>query len=350
MSMVLPREQTNAAPAISRRAMLALDRQHGAEVTPETDADFWLRVHRRAMACRFEITLSGEDSGFLEAARDALTEVDRVEDRLTVFRETSDLVDLNRRAARESVALDAEMMSVLSTCRRLSVETEGAFDPTSTPLSRCWGFLKREGRLPLQTEIEAARACVGINNVSFDANAATVRFQHDGTELNLGGIGKGYALDRVAALLVESGVEHALISAGGSSLRAVGGRGGGFRVDLCSPARKAPLVRLRLHDASLGTSGASLQFVEIEGHRYGHVIDPRTGWPASGVLSASVVADDAASADALSTAFLVGGEELARRYCETHANVAVFLTPDTPQGRTLLVGHHPGMRVEASTQ
>jgi thiamine biosynthesis lipoprotein len=348
MSMVLPREQTDAASAISRRAMLALERPRRPEVTPETDAGFWIRVHRRAMACRFEITLSGEDSVFLESARNALTEVDRVEDRLTVFRETSDLVDLNRRAARESVALDAEMMSLLSTCRRLSVETEGAFDPTSTPLSRCWGFLKREGRLPLQTEIEAARGCVGINKVSFDADAATVQFQRDGVELNLGGIGKGYALDRVAALLIESGVEHVLISAGGSSLRAIGGRGGGFRVDLCSPARASPLVRLRLHDASLGTSGASLQFVEVEGRRYGHVIDPRTGWPASGVLSASVVADDAASADALSTAFLVGGEELARRYCKTHTNVAVFITPDTPQGRTLLVGHHAGLRIEAS--
>ena len=91
-----------------------------------------------------------------------------------------------------------------------------------------------------------------------------------------------------------------------------------------------------------------MQFVEIEGRRYGHVIDPRTGWPARGVLSVSVVADDAASADALSTAFLVGGEELARRYCETHSKVAVFLTPDIPMAATLLVGRHPGLRLEAS--
>jgi thiamine biosynthesis lipoprotein len=340
--------QTAPFGKVSRRALLSFDRSDGRAFTPETDAGYWIRIQRRAMACRFEVTLSGEDSVFTPAARDALVEVDRIESRLTLFRETSDLVDLNRRAAREAVALDREFMSLLQACRALSVETEGAFDPTSAPLSRCWGFLKREGRLPAEDEIEAARACVGIDGLDLDLEASTVSFHREGVELNLGGVGKGYALDRVAKLLIECGVAHALISAGGSSLRALGGRGGGFRVDLCSPARDAPFARLRLRDASLGTSGASLQFVEVDGRRYGHVIDPRTGWPASGMLSASVVTDDALRADALSTAFLVGGEDLARRYCETHRNVAVFLTPDAPHAKTRLIGDHPGLRLEAA--
>ena len=348
MNMVLPSERTNPPRAISRRGLFSLDSPRDGVVTPESDAGFWLRVQHRAMACRFEITLSGEDSIFLETARDALGEVDRVEARLTVFRDASDLVDLNRRAAREPVALDAELLSLLETCRLLSAATEGAFDPTSTPLSRCWGFLTRQGRLPAETEIEAARACVGMDRVVFDHSAHAVRFSRPGIELNLGGVGKGYALDRVSRILMNGGVKHALVSAGGSSLRAVGGRGAGFRVDLASPARDTPLARLRLRGASLGTSGAGIQFVEIEGRRYGHVIDPRTGWPARGMLSVSVIADDATIADALSTAFLVGGEALARRYCQTHPNVAVFLTPDTPQAVTLLVGDHPGLRVEAA--
>jgi thiamine biosynthesis lipoprotein len=300
------------------------------------------------MACRFEITLSGEDAEFMETARRALAEADRVEDRLTVFRESSDLVDLNRRAALEPVALDAELMSLLSKCHSLSSDTEGAFDPTSTPLSRCWGFLRREGRLPTPAEIESARACVGMGAVVVDETARTVRFVREGIELNLGGIGKGYALDRIAGLLAFDGVRHALVSAGGSSVRALGGRGVGFSVDLSSPAREKPLARIRLRDASLGTSGAGIQFVEIEGTRYGHVIDPRTGWPSGGVLSVSVIADDAATADALSTAFLVGGEELARRYCETHADVAVFLTPDDLGAETVRVGRHRGLHVEAA--
>ncbi len=348
MTLVPHSERTSPPKAISRRAMLSLDLPHAAEHPPETDAGYWLRVHRRAMACRFEVTLSGEDSAFLEAARDALAEVERVEARLSVFRETSDLVDLNRRAGREAVPVDAEMMSLLRACQGLSAETEGAFDPTSTPLSRCWGFLMRDGRLPSQLEIAAARARVGISGVALDAGQGTVRFEREGLELNLGGIGKGYALDRGAERLRGFGVSHALLSAGGSSVRALGGRGAGFRVDVRSPAREAPLARLRLRSASLGTSGAGVQFVEVDGRRYGHVIDPRTGWPANGVLSASVVAGDASTADALSTAFLVGGEPLARRYCETHPNVAALITPDHPDAATLLVGRHPGMRLETA--
>lgn len=346
--MTLAPQSERVPNAISRRALLSLDLPSLPESAPETDAGYWLRVHRRAMACRFEVTLSGEDSAFLAAAKDALAELERLEARLSVFRETSDLVELNRRAAREAVPLDAEMMSLLRTCQALSVETEGAFDPTSTPLSRCWGFLMREGRLPTERELEAARARVGISGVAIDSARGTLRFLREGLELNLGGIGKGYALDRVAELLRGSGVRHALLSAGGSSVRALGGRGTGFRVDVCSPAREVPLCRLRLRSASLGTSGAGMQFVEIDGRRYGHVIDPRSGWPTAGVLSASVVTDDAASADALSTAFLVGGGELARRYCESHTNVAAFLTPDGPGAQTLLVGEHPGLRLEAA--
>jgi thiamine biosynthesis lipoprotein len=340
--------QTALRGKFSRRALLALDPSRGGEFTPESDSSYWIRIQRRAMACRFEVTLSGEDSPFTQAARDALLEVDRIESRLTMFRESSDLVDLNRRAAREAVNLDAEMLSLFQACRTLSAETEGAFDPTSTPLSRCWGFLKREGRRPAESEIESARACVGMTGLTLDGEASTVRFQREGVELNLGGVGKGYALDRVAKILIECGVEHALISAGGSSLRAIGGRGRGFRVDLCSPAREEPFARIRMRGASLGTSGAGLQFVEVEGRRYGHVIDPRTGWPASGMLSASVMTSDAMSADALSTAFLVGGEALARRYCEAHPNVAVFLTPDAPQAETILIGDHPGLHLEAA--
>lgn len=341
-------ERTHPPSAISRRALLSLDVPREPENSPDNDAGYWLRVHRRAMACRFEVTLSGEDSAFLEAARDALAEVERVEARLTVFRETSDLIELNRRAASEAVPVDSEMMSLLGLCQTLSAATEGAFDPTSTPLSRCWGFLMRDGRLPSQLEIEAARARVGIAGVALDCEQGTVRFLREGLELNLGGIGKGYALDRVAASLRGDGVSHALLSAGGSSVRALGGRGAGFRVDVRSPARETPLARLWLRQASLGTSGAGVQFVEIEGRRYGHVIDPRTGWPSSGVLSASVIADDAGTADALSTAFLVGGEQLARRYCETHPNVAALITPEHPDAATQLVGRHPGMRLEAA--
>jgi thiamine biosynthesis lipoprotein len=312
-----------------------------------TGADYWIRVHRRAMACRFEITLSGEDAGHVTAAREALDEVDRIEAALSVFRETSELVRVNREANLRATATDGDLFSLLLACARLHQETQGAFDVTSTPLSRTWGFLKREGRLPSPEEIASARARVGMDAVELVTERRTVRFLRPGMELNLGSIGKGHALARVGDLLRGRGVTDALVSAAGSSMLAMGGRDGGWVVDVRSrQIRRSRLARLTLRDCALGTSGAGEQFVDVAGRRYGHVLDPRTGWPAAGLISVSVVADDAAQADALSTAFLVGGLDLAERYCAAHPRTLVLVTPDDGSERPSVLGGHPGASLE----
>ena len=298
------------------------------------------------MACRFEITFDASDARFVPAAQAALNHVDTIEAQLTVFRETSDIADINRRAARESVSCDPSLFDLLSRCQVLSRHTDGAFDITSTPLSRCWGFLRREGRLPTSAEIASARDIVGMCHVSLDTKQFGVRFCKSGIELNLGAVGKGYALDRVATTLRRAHVRHALLSAGRSSLLAIGGRDQGWSVDIVSTSRDRPIARVWLRDAALGTSGAGEQFVIEEGRRYGHVIDPRTGWPAEGTLSATVVCTSAADADALSTAFLVGGPALADRYCAVHSNVLALLTPDDGSGRTFVIGQHAGAEAE----
>lgn len=329
--------------AISRRELLRLD------FPADGTADYWIRVHRRAMACRFEITLSGEDARHVPAARDLLDEVDRIESALTVFRETSDLVRLNKAASQGPVAVDDALFDLLRLCRQLHAETGGAFDVTTTPLSRCWGFLRRAGVLPSAEEIARARSLVGMDAVELDESARTVRFARPGMELNLGSIGKGYALGRVAGRLGPHGIRHALVSAGGSSVVAVGGRGAGWVVDLRSrQVSRDRLARLRLRDCALGTSGAGEQYLEVGGMRYGHVLDPRTGSPASGVLSASVVAAEGAVADALSTAFLVGGVELARRYCADHPGTLALVTPDDGTERPRVFGHFPGAALEGA--
>ena len=145
-----------------------------------------------------------------------------------------------------------------------------------------------------------------------DAAARTVRFARDGVEVNFGAIGKGYALDRMGVLLRARGARRALLSAGHSSVLAIGGKGRGWPVDLRPRLASRRVGRLWIKNGAVGTSGAGEQFVEIDGQRYGHVIDPRTGRPADGVLGASVITGDAATADALSTAFLIGGPDLAR--------------------------------------
>jgi len=337
--MPLPSLHPEKPPRISRRSFFAWASR------PEED-DCWIRVHRQAMACRFEILLSGEDKTHLPVVHKALDEIERVESVLTVFRPTSLLVHLNERAAQEAVPVDQELFGLIKLCSALHIQTRGAYDVTTTPLSRCWGFLKREGRLPSADQIEGARAKVGMERIELDEARHTVRFLSPGVELNFGSVGKGYALGRAGGLLRKSGLRNALLSAAGSSVLAMGGEGGDWVIDIRSRRAKARLGRLRLRDGALGTSGAGEQFVEIDGRRYGHVLDPRTGWPASSTLSASVVASDPAMADALSTAFLVGGSELARGYCEAHADTLALITPDDGTERTQSFGSYPGASVE----
>ena len=326
--------------SLSRRAFFTRSAPPAAKVD-----GYWTRVHRTAMACRFEITLHSQDPRFVPHAQLALNQIDRIEAALTVFRDTSELVDVNRRAAREPVAVDDSLFNLLARCDRMSCETDGAFDITTTPLSRCWGFLRREGRVPTAAEIEAALASVGLRHVELDAHLSTVRFLRPGIELNLGAVGKGYALDEVGATLRAGGAQHALLSAGRSSLLALGGRHRGWQIDIASPRRESPLARVWLKNAALGTSGAGEQFVLIDGQRYGHVLDPRTGHPAQGVLSASVICASAADADALSTAFFVAGPELAERYCAVHRETLALITPDDGSGRTFVIGRHGGAEV-----
>jgi FAD:protein FMN transferase len=307
----------------------------------------WIRVHRRAMACRFEVTLSGERAAGIPAARDALEEADRLEALLSIFRDTSDISRINEQAGIAAVTVEDDVIDLLMYCQALSAATAGAFDITSGPLSRCWGFLKREGRLPAASEIAAAMRLTGMEKLSCERESNRVALSTPGAAINLGAVGKGFAVQAIGAVLWRRGIRQALVSAGGSSVIALGGPDDGWPVDVTSsgPAHRV-LARLRLRNAALGTSGAGQQFVEVDGARYGHIIDPRNGHPAAGVLNATVVTADAATADALATAFLVGGIELARRYCDANPGTLALITPDDQTWRPLVVGRYLGAIVE----
>jgi thiamine biosynthesis lipoprotein len=328
--------------ALTRRNFLSFD--FGDRRAPDTD--HWIRVHRTAMACRFEVMLSQEDAADIPAARAALDVADDLESMLTVFRDASDVADLNRRAAREDVPVAPLLFDLLSRSAGLHAATEGAFDVTSTPLSRCWGFLARERRLPDEREIESARECVGMRHVALNADTRSVRFTREGLEVSFGAIGKGYALDCMASSMRREGARRVLLSAGRSSVLALSGRGRGWPVDVRPVLANRAVARLWIRDGAVGTSGAGEQFIEIDGRRYGHVIDPRTGRPASGVLGASVVTSAAADADALSTAFLIGGVDLARRYCDVHPGTLAILVLDAPGQPSATVGRYDGATLE----
>ena len=294
------------------------------------------------MATRFEVTLPPSGEKGVADATEALDEIDRIEEQLTAFRETSELSFINRHAADQPVSVEAAFFDLLRLCKDLSSDTEGAFDITSGPLTKCWGFFRREARFPLPDEIEAARSKVGCVNLALDPQARTVKFARKGLELNLGSVGKGYALDRVAKLMRGS-AKSALLNAGASSMLAIGAgdRGDGWLIGLRDPQSKVRRAGvLTLKDAALSTSGSEEQFFERGGTRFGHIIDPRTGWPASLVASVSVIADSGAVSDALATAFFVGGRQLAESYCSRHRRIMAIMFENQSKV-PFVIGNHP---------
>jgi thiamine biosynthesis lipoprotein len=321
---------------IARRALF------GRLLLQAPETGHWVKVHRTAMACRFEVTLDSADARHLEAARAALDEVDAIEDALSWFRDTSEVSRVNSAAATGPVSVSPGLFALLSLCRELSSATGGAFDPASAALSRCWGFLERRPRLPAEEEIAAARARSGLDKVALDDMGRTVRFAVPGIELNFGAVGKGWALDRVAASMRVSGVGRALLTAGGSSHRGWGGES--WELALRPGGDELGLLRLR--DAALGTSAAGEQSFGTNGRRFGHVLDPRGGWPAEGIRSASVVTSEAAVADALSTAFLVGGPSLASPFCASRPGTVALLVLEAKPREILVVGRRAGVTVE----
>jgi thiamine biosynthesis lipoprotein len=267
----------------------------------------------------------------LDAAQEALDEVERVEAKLSHYRPDSEISDLNLRAAYEPVLVDPALAELLGRALALAEATDGAFDPTAGPLVKCWGFFRGEGRLPDAEAVAAARERVGWRLVEMDSAGRTVRFRREGVEVHLGAIGKGYAIDRAAEVLREVGIGAALLHGGTSTVCALGAPPGAdaWRVGLRHPAdpeRRIAVVRLR--NRALSTSGDYEQFFEAEGHRWGHILDPRTGEPARGVRSATILGDSATDTDALSTAAFVLGVEGARGLCERFPGTGAVVVPD----------------------
>ncbi len=281
------------------------------------DAEFHsLVVGREAMACRFEIVFNaGEHPQDTEAALAALDLVDEIESRISIYRDSSEFSRLNATAATGWQPVSADGFALLEAAVELSTRTGGGFDIAAGRLVRTWGFLERQGRSPTAADLTTAFDASGSRWLELDPAGRRVRFTRPGVELNPGAIGKGWALDRAVDRLIVAGITSCLLHGGSSSVRAVGRQGPGPRDDhrgwpvgIRHPLR--PGVRLAtvaLVDRALGTSGSGTQFFIDRGRKLGHILDPRTGRPAEGVLSATVLAPTAAEADALATAAYVLG-------------------------------------------
>lgn len=291
-----------------------------------------LTLSRRAMACDFQIRLPVSPAeNAIGDALEALDLIEAIEDRLTVYREDSEVIDLNRHAFEEPVEVEPDVFGLLELAGRLHRDTGGALDVTAGPLSDVWGFTKRQGRLPSRDEIAEAMQRVGWADVLLNGEDRTVRFLRPGLSINFNSSGKGFALDEAGRLLLGSGVDDFLIHGGRSTLLARGAAPGGgpWAAGVRHPLRPQQRVaECALHNAALSTSGSRTQCFVHEGRRYGHLIDPRTGWPAEGLHSVTVVAATGAEADSLSTALYVLGADAGERYCVNRPDVqALFVVP-----------------------
>lgn len=286
------------------------------------------------MATRFEIALHGDNPVALRAAgEEALDEIDRLENQISPYRPTSEIAHLNARAAHEPVRVSPTIFSLLANAQKLSQETSGAFDITIAPLVRCWGFVNGLGRLPSHDEIADARSKTGMHLVQLDEKNSTVRFAREGVMLDLGAIGKGFAIERAAELLRESGITSALLHGGTSTVYALGHPpdADSWKVAIENPTQPdqtnadlPALPTISLRDEALSISAVWGRSFQKDGQTLGHVLDPRTGQPVTGALLAAVVLPSATETDALSTALLVTALN------ETIADLR-------PNARTLLV-------------
>ncbi len=202
----------------------------------DREAGYLLRFGRRAMACEFEVLLNaGQYPQGPEAALAALDLVDELEAQLTVYRDDSEVSQINRSADLREVEIEPRLFALFSLAARMHRETGGAYDITSGPLSKTWGFYRREGRVPGDAELAAAREHVGLQHVELNSQRSTIRFRKSGMEINLGSIGKGYALDRIAELFASKGIENFLLHGGNSSVLGRGTCADGWWIGLRHP-------------------------------------------------------------------------------------------------------------------
>ena len=274
------------------------------------------RQVRRLMGTLCEIQVYHEDAMLAAKAIAAgLDEMQRVDRLLSNYAPDSELSVMNRTAATAPAVVSAELFAFVRQCGEYVERTRGAFDPTVGPLVRAWGFTTSSPAEPSAAAIADAKARSGFDKVRLDKEARTVSFAVAGMEIDPGGIGKGYAVDRAVDVLARAGVASALVSAGGSTLFAIGHppEHDAWRVAIGDPANlETPLAIVRLRDASFSTSGFSYRSVRAGERRYSHIFDPRSGEPVEHMCQASVVAPTATLSDALSkAAFVVSRADLA---------------------------------------
>lgn len=311
--------------------------------------DFWppsVERGRYLMGTLCTATVELADTSRAGAVLDrALETIARLEPVMSSWQAASELARFHA-AADSGFACSSELFAALSAARAWAESTGGAFDPTVEPLNRIWD-MRGTGRVPSAGERAQALALVDWRALELEPATRHARLLRPGMGVDLGGIGKGLALDRAAEALRADRVDRAMVNFGGQIVVL-----GSWEATVADPRdRLRPAFRIPMRDASLSTSAQSERGVDVAGHHHGHILDPRTAEPVAFVGSVSVLASSALVADALSTALLVMGRERARQFAAGHPDIGVlWIEPSRGTLRAwkwnlVVVDAAPGVRV-----
>ncbi len=264
------------------------------------------------MGSRFDITVVARDSTEAHFFIDlAVSEITRIEKLISSWDPNSQTSEINRNAGIKAVKVDSELFDLIERSLGISKLTDGAFDISYASMDKIWKFDGSMTKMPSEEEIKSSVSKIGYKNILLDKENSTVFLVNDGMKIGFGAIGKGYAADKAKNLLILKGATAGIINASGD-MNTWGKQTNGepWKVAITNPLDKnKAFALLPITNGAVVTSGNYEKFVIFNGIRYSHIIDPRTGYPATGIISATVFAPKAELADALATSIFVMGKE-----------------------------------------
>ncbi len=286
------------------------------------------------MGSRFDITVVAKDSVQGDKyINTAVAEIKRIEKLISSWDPQSQTSFINKYAGKKAVTVHPELWQLIKRSLSISKATDGAFDITYASMDRIWDFNNPDTSLPSAEEIRASVSKVGFDKVVLNEENHTVLLKKSGMKIGFGAIGKGYAADMAKKLLIKQGVSGGIINASGD-MNTWGQQANGkpWKIALTNPLNKNQVfASFNLNEEAVVTSGNYEKYKMIDGKRYSHIIDPRSGWPASGLASVTIFAPQAELADALATAVFVMGKETGMNLVHQIPKVKAIIIDD--QGR-----------------
>ncbi len=288
-----------------------------------------VRLALNAMATRFELVIHGDDPILMRAAgEEALSEIKRLGERLSFYNPSSEISHLNGREPWCPIRITPELFSLLKKSSELYVQTNGAFDITVGTLMNCWGFVRGTGTWPLESRRVAALEKTGMDQVILNEEESTVTFKKDHMEIDLGAIGKGYALEEAEDILRTCGIKSALIHGGTSTITAIGppsSKEDGWVIGVADPQDESKvLTSITICDESFSVSAPHGKAFYKGNKVWGHVIDPRVGFPVQGASVAVVIHSSATICDAVSTAILAMNPDEVEQMAQKFQNMRIL--------------------------